>query len=89
MSTIDWNAIAEQAAYQTNQEFNTQLAGLTSLKVSEIDTFIAESKITNSNAVKVLKEINDATASNNQKATAITNIDNGVGFLVRLVSKII
>ena len=89
MTNIDWNAIAEQAANQTDAEFNTQLASLTSLKVTEIDAFIAESNITNANAVKVLTEINNATASNSQKANAISNIENGVGFLVRLVSKVI
>ena len=37
----------------------------------------------------VLKEINNATLSNDQKANAIANIQNGVGFLVKLVSKVV
>ena len=89
MSDIDWNALAEKAASQTDTEFKNQLAGLTSLKASEIDTFISDSNISNNNALAVLKEINNATLSNNQKATAITNIENGVGFLVKLVSKVV
>ena len=89
MSTIDWNALANNAASQTDSEFNTVLAGLTSLKATEIDTFIAQSNITNANAVKVLQEINTTTTSNNQKAQAISTIENGVGFLVSLVTKII
>ena len=89
MSTIDWDALANQAAAQTDNEFSTQLAGLTSLKVTEIDQFITDSNISNANAAKVLKELNDATASNTQKADAISNINNGVGFLVGLVSKIV
>ena len=87
MSTIDWNALANNAASQTDSEFNTVLAGLTSLKATEIDTFIAQSNITNGNAVKVLQEINTTTTSNNQKAQAISTIENGVGFLLSLVSK--
>ncbi|PWG05853.1 hypothetical protein [Polaribacter aquimarinus] len=89
MSDIDWNALAEKAANQTDAEFKNQLAGLTSLKTSEIDTFISESNISNANALAVLKEINNATLSNNQKANSIANIQNGVGFLVKLVSKVV
>lgn len=86
---IDWDALANKAAQQTDQQFNDELAKLTSLNTTEIDNFITESNISNANAVKVLKEINDATRSNNQKATAITSIDNGVGFLVSLVGKVV
>ncbi|WP_298882985.1 hypothetical protein [uncultured Polaribacter sp.] len=89
MSDIDWNALAEQAGNQTDTDLKNQLASLTSLKTVEIDSFISESKITNANAVKVLQQINDASLANNQKATAISNIQNGVGFLVKLVSKVV
>ncbi|WP_302849548.1 hypothetical protein [Polaribacter sp. KT 15] len=37
----------------------------------------------------LLKEINNATLSNIEKANAISNIQNGVGFLVKLVSKVV
>ncbi len=89
MSDIDWNALAEKAASQTDAEFKTQLAGLTSLKTSEIDMFISESNISNKDALSVLKEINNAALSNNEKANSISNIKNGVGFLVKLVSKVV
>ncbi len=87
--SIDWDALANKAAQQTDTQFNEELAKLTSLNTTEINTFIADSKISNANAVKVLKEINNATNSNNQKATAIASIDNGVEFLVSLVSKVV
>ena len=89
MSDIDWSALAEKAASQTDAEFKNKLAGLTSLKTSDIDAFITESKISNTNALAVLKEINNASLSNNEKASAISNIDKGVGFLVKLVSKVV
>jgi len=89
MSTIDWSALAEKAASQTDIKFHTQLANLTRLKTADITTFINESNITNLDAVKVLKEINDTTTSNIQKSTEISNIKNGVGFLIRLVSKVV
>ena len=87
--SIDWDALANKAAQQTDQQFNEEIAKLTSLNTTEINTFISESSISNANAVKVLKEINDAARTNNQKATAIASIDNGVGFLVSLVSKVV
>lgn len=87
--SIDWDALANQAAQQTDQQFHEEIAKLTSLNTTEIDNFISESSISNENAVKVLKEINDAARSNNEKATAIASIDNGVGFLVSLVGKVV
>jgi hypothetical protein len=89
MSDIDWNALAEKAGSQTNLEFKNQLAGLTNLKTKDIDTYISESEITNNDALQVLKQINDASLSNNDKASAILNIKNGVGFLIKLVSKVV
>ena len=89
MTDINWDELANQAAAQTDAQFNAQMASLTSLKVTEIDNFIVQSKITNTNALKVLQEINNATTSNNQKANAISNIDKGVGFLISLVSKVV
>lgn len=89
MGDINWNDLAKNAASQTDAELNTQMASLTSLNVSEINDFITQSKITNANAIKVLQEINNATSSNDQKASAISNINNGVGFLIRLVSKVV
>ncbi|WGH76757.1 hypothetical protein P8625_06270 [Tenacibaculum tangerinum] len=89
MNSVDWNKIAQEAASQTDSEFNAQLASLTNLKISEVDAFIKESKITNANAVKTLKLVNDTTIDNNEKAKAISNIENGFSFIISLVSKII
>ncbi|MDO6676660.1 hypothetical protein Q4517_14010 [Tenacibaculum sp. 1_MG-2023] len=89
MNSINWNNIAKEAASQTDAEFNKQLASLTNLKLSEVDAFIKESKITNANAIKTLKLIDDATISNNEKAKAISNIENGFGFVISLVSKVV
>lgn len=89
MSSINWNELAAQAAQQTDTQFASQIASLTSMSTSEITTFIQESTISNANALKVLQEVNNATSSNNQKATAIANIDNGVNFLISIVSKIV
>ena len=89
MSDIDWDNLANQAATQTDTEFNTTIASLTRMNITEIDTFIKESIISNANAIKVLQEINNAAASNSAKADAIANIDNGVGFLVSLANKIV
>lgn len=86
---INWNQLANEAASQTDNEFNTTLASLTHLSIPEVDQFISESGINHKDAMKVIKEINNATASNEAKTNAIHNIDNGVNFLVSLASKII
>ena len=89
MATIDWNKIAEQAGTQTDAEFNQQITQLTNLNLTEVDSFITESNISNTDALKVLKVIDDATLSNNEKANSISTIENGIGFLVKLASKVI
>lgn len=89
MSSINWNKLAEQASEQTDTELASQIASLTSMSTKEITSFIQESTISNANAIKVLQEINSATSSNNQKATAIANIQNGVEFLISIASKIV
>ncbi|MGG8495067.1 hypothetical protein ACQY1Q_01510 [Tenacibaculum sp. TC6] len=89
MGAIDWDQIANEAAKQTDAEFNSQLASLTSLNLSDVDAFIKQSNITNANAIKVLKIIDDATISNNSKALAINSVKNGINFLVQLATKVI
>ncbi|CAL2104271.1 conserved protein of unknown function [Tenacibaculum sp. 190130A14a] len=89
MAAINWDQLAKQAGNQTDAEFNQQITQLTNLNLSEVDTFISESKISNDNALKVLKVIDNATLSNNEKANSISTIENGIGFLVKLASKAI
>ena len=40
MSNINWADLAVKAANQTDIAFNSQMASLTSLKLTEIDNFI-------------------------------------------------
>ena len=88
-TTIDWAQIANEAAQQTDTEFATQIASLTRMNLTEINTFIEESNISNENVLKVIQEVNNATASNAEKTAAISNIENGVNFLVSLAKKIV
>ncbi|CAM1341144.1 hypothetical protein [Tenacibaculum aestuarii] len=89
MNTINWNELAKQAVSQTNKEFNKQLAFLTNLNPTKINDITKECKITNTNIVKTLKLIDDATMSTNEKAKAISNIENGFGFLISLAARIV
>lgn len=89
MSDIDFIKIASQAALQTDAEFYKQLASLTKLKTPEVAQFISNSKITNENALKTLGVISNATLANNEKASKIANVKNGIGFLIQLVSKVV
>ena len=88
-TTIDWAQIANEAAQQTDTEFATQIASLTRMNITEINTFIEESNISNENVLKVIQEVNNATTSNTEKTAAISNIENGVNFLVSLAKKIV
>lgn len=47
MSNINWDDLAEKATNQTDIAFNSQMASLTSLKLTEIDNFIKQSNISN------------------------------------------
>lgn len=89
MSDINWDQLAEKAASQTDAIFNKEIASLCSLKTPEVELFIKESSISNENALKTLKTINDATLANNEKAATISNIKSGVNFLVKLASKLV
>lgn len=89
MGTINWNKIASQSANNTDNEFSKELVSLTSLKLSDVENFIAQSKITNEKAIKVLKIINNAKESNENKVQMISNIEKGIGFLVQIASKIV
>ena len=89
MSDINWDQLAEKAASQTDAIFNKEIASLCNLKTPEVALFIKESKISNDNALKTLKTIANATLANNEKAATISNIKNGVEFLVKLASKVV
>lgn len=89
MNDINWNQLANNAANQTDSQLTSQMASLTNLKLTEIESFISESNITNENALKVLQIVASATMENNQKASDIETIENGVAFLVKLAGKVV
>ncbi|CAM1368335.1 hypothetical protein [Tenacibaculum xiamenense] len=63
--------------------------GQPSSQLAEVENFIAQSKITTANAVKVLQIIDNATIANNIKASKIEAIENGINFLTTLASKVV
>jgi len=89
MSTINWDDLAKQAGNQTDQEFSKQLSTLVNVNMVSINNFIKASNISNQNAIKVLKEIHAATKSNEQKVEVISKIENGIGFLLQIATKIV
>lgn len=86
---IDWNKIAKDAAKATDEEFAGQISGLTSLNDAEIQKLIFDTGISKEDLTAVLKEVKNASKGNKAKATAISNINNGVQVLVEIAKKFI
>ena len=94
MSTINKSAmpnkfanLAREAATMTDEEFHSEVANLTKLTDDETEKLITETGISKNDLAQVLKEVKDATASNEQKAAAIQKIDKGVSTLVALARR--
>ena len=89
MSTINWQALATQAVNNTDQSLHKELASLTTVNTEAITAFIQTSNIDTTDAIKVLKIVDDAALSNEEKATEIGTISHGINFLTALASKIL
>lgn len=86
---IDWNQIAKDAANATDAHFSSQISSLTKFDDAEIQKLIFETGISKQNFANVLKEIKDASKSNEAKAAAIKNISKGLDVLVAIAGKLI
>jgi ribosome-binding protein aMBF1 (putative translation factor) len=81
--------LAKEAAQMADEEFKMEFSSLTRLNDSEIEKIIDESGISKQDLAQVLKEVKNATASNEAKATAIKNINNGVEALIGIAKKLL
>ncbi len=89
MNTIDWNDLALKATFLNEDQFTKEIASCTNFNFKDLKKIITESKITHQNLIKTLKLIYDVTASNNEKAKAILNIENGLIFVLKLFQKVL
>ena len=85
--TID--EIIAKAKTDTDNKFKTKMASLTKLTNSQIDDLMISSGIKKENFAAVIKEITDATKSNEDKVKAIGIISKGVSLLVGIAQKVI
>ena len=85
----DWDAIANEAGQATDAHFQNTISSLTRLNDSEISHLIHDTGISKQDLTAVLKEVKDATKSNNAKANAISNINKGVDLLVSIAEKLL
>lgn len=85
----DWDKIAEGTANATDAYFSGQISSLTRLNDDEIQDLLSEPGINKDDLVAVLKEVQDATKSNESKANAIKNIGSGIQTLVGIASKLL
>ena len=84
----NWDDITNQAADATDAHFASQISSLTSLRDADIEKLL-ETGISKQDLVSVLKEVKDATKSNEAKAKAIGNIGKGLDVLVAIAGKMI
>ncbi|WP_435263998.1 hypothetical protein [Tenacibaculum sp. nBUS_03] len=88
MDDINWDDLANKASSITEVDLQKDLNDLTNFSTKDLDLIIKESAISTQNAYSIMEELKDATRSNNEKIQAISKINNGVNFLMKLVSKI-
>jgi hypothetical protein len=85
--TID--EIIAKAKTDTDNKFKTKMASLTKLTNPEIDGLLNSTGIKKEDFAAVIKEITDATKSNNDKVKAIGSISKGVSLLVGIAQKVL
>lgn len=81
--------ILAKAKTDTDNKFKNKVSSLTQLTNPEIDGLLDATGIKKENFAAVLKELNDATKSNEDKVKAITNISKGVSLLVGIAQKVL
>ena len=86
---IDWDKIIDDAARETDAQFESKISSLTRLNDAEIESIIMETGISKQDLSSVLKEVKDTTKSNLAKANAIKNISKGVDVVIGIASKFI
>lgn len=89
MGKIDWKKIAEQAREKTNKEFREEMANLVRLNDNDIERVMKESNIDSERFSEVMRLVNDSTLTNNKKAKAIEQIDNGLRMLIGIVERLV
>ena len=89
MPELSIDDIIAKAKTDTDNKFKNKVSSLTTLTNPEIEGLLDSTGIKKENFAAVLKEINDAAKSNEDKVKAITNISKGVSLLVGIAEKIL
>ncbi len=89
MPNLTIEEILAKAKTDTDAKFKNKISSLTALTNPEIDDLLNTTGIKKENFAAVLKELNDATKSNEDKVKAISKISQGVSLLVGIATKVI
>lgn len=84
-----WKKKAAQAQKETDAELAQEMGALSSFNPSELTKLLAEHDMSNKEFDQLIKLVKDHTKSNNDKAKAIGNIQNGVEILVGVLGKLL
>jgi hypothetical protein len=85
----DWDDIANQAAKATDEQLANQIASLSQLNDTEIQKIVQQTGISKKDMQKILKVVNDASLSNEEKANSIKSIGNGINILAAIAKKLL
>ncbi|WP_026763818.1 hypothetical protein [Sediminibacterium salmoneum] len=84
-----WKKKAAQAQKETDAELAQEMGALSSFNPSELTKLLGEHDMSNKEFDQLIKLVKDHTKSNNDKAKAIGNIQNGVEILVGVLGKLL
>jgi hypothetical protein len=84
-----FDRLAEDAAREADESFKDKFSSLTRLNDAELEQIIFETGISKQDLNDVLKEVKNATVSNEAKAKSILKINNGVSALVAIARRFV
>ncbi|MGV3658285.1 MAG: hypothetical protein ACO1NX_10030 [Chitinophagaceae bacterium] len=80
-----YEAFASQAADMTDAQFKERFATLTRLNIKDLEKIMNDTGISHHDMAELLKEVKNASHTNEKKAVAIKNINGGVSTLIAMV----
>ncbi len=84
-----WKKRAALAQKETDAELVQEIRSLSGFNPPELTKLLAEHDMSNKEFDQLIKLVKDHTKSNNDKAKAIGNIQNGVEILIGVLGKLI
>lgn len=85
----NWDDIIKKASRTSKDNFSNLVSSLVNLTSKDIEELLEEPGIDKENLAQVLKVVQDAAKSNEEKAATISKISNGLQIVVGLAVKLL